>query len=50
MAVFAMGFTAFLTKYVILHKKHELLLMLVFGVGTLMWMVLWILHLCGVIV
>ena len=50
MAVFAMGFTAFLTKYIILRKKHELFVMLLFGAGTLIWAALWILHLCGVIV
>ena len=50
MAVFAMGFTAFLTKYLILHKKHELFVMLIFGASTLLWLTLWILHLCGVIV
>lgn len=50
MAVFAMGFTAFLTKYITLRKKHELFVMLVFGIGTLLWMALWILHLCGVLI
>lgn len=50
MAIFAMGFTAFLTKYIILRKKHELFVMLMFGAMTLLWAALWILHLCGVII
>ena len=50
MAIFAMGFTAFLTKYLTLHKKHELFVTLIYGAATLLWLVLWILHLCGVIV
>lgn len=50
MAIFAMGFTAFLTKYILLRKRHELFVMLMFGVSTLVWAALWILHLCGRIV
>lgn len=50
MAVFAMGFTAFLIKYITLKKKHELFVALMYGIFTVMWLVLWILQLCGVIV
>ena len=49
MAVFAMGFTAFLIKYLTLRKKHELFVALIYGAMTLLWLILWILHLCGVI-
>ena len=49
MAVFAMGFTAFLIKYLTLRKKHELFVALIYGVLTLLWLILWILQLCGVI-
>ena len=49
MAVFAMGFTAFLIKYMTLRKKHELFVTLVYGLFTVIWLVLWILQLCGVI-
>ena len=49
MAVFAMGFTAFLIKYVTLRKKHELITALLYGLMTLLWLTLWILQLCGVI-
>lgn len=49
MAVFAMGFTAFLIKYLMLRKKHELFVALIYGVLTLLWLILWILQLCGVI-
>ena len=48
MAIFAMGFTAFLIKYITLRKKHELFVALMYGLFTLMWLVLWILQLCGV--
>ena len=48
-AVFAMGFTAFLIKYITLRKKHELFVALMYGGFTVMWFVLWILMLCGVI-
>lgn len=47
MAVFAMGFTAFLIKYVTLRKKHELFVALIYGAMTLLWLILWILQLCG---
>ncbi len=48
-AVFAMAFVAFSTKYRLLHKCHELIVMIIYGVCTLIWLVLWILGLCGVI-
>lgn len=49
MAVFAMGFTAFLIKYVTLRKKHELFVAIMYGCFTIMWLVLWILQLCRVL-
>lgn len=49
MTVLAMGFTAFLTKYITLRKKHELFVALIYGGFTLMWLVLWILQLIGVV-
>ena len=49
MAIFAMGFTAFLIKYMTLRKRHELFVALIYGLFTVMWLVLWILQLCGVI-
>ncbi len=49
MAVFAMGFTAFLIKYITLRKKHELFVAICYGGFTLMWLVLWILQLTKVI-
>ena len=49
MAVFAMGFTAFMVKYLTLRKKHELFVALVYGGFTVMWAVMWILQLCRVI-
>lgn len=49
MAIFAMGFTAFLIKYLTLRKKHELFVAICYGALTILWAVLWILQLCGVI-
>lgn len=48
MALFAMAFTAFLVKFVKLRKRHELIVTLVYGLGTVMFLVLWILQLVGV--
>lgn len=50
MAIFAMGFTAFLIKFLTLRKKHELFVALMYGFFTVMWAVLWVLQLCGGIV
>lgn len=49
MAMFSMAFTAFLIKYRLRSKKHELFVALAYGVGAVTWAVLWILQLCGVI-
>ncbi len=46
--VFAMGFTAFLIKYLTLRKRHELFVALLYGALTVLCLVLWILQLCGV--
>ena len=48
-AVCAMAFTAFITKYFYLKKKHELIVALCYLAVTLLFTVLWILQLCGVI-
>lgn len=48
MALFAMAFTAFLTKFVNTKKKHELVVAFVYGAGTIAFLTLWILQLVGV--
>ena len=48
MAMFVMAFTAFIIKYRLRGKKHELFVALVYGIGAVVWTVLWILQLCGV--
>lgn len=48
MAMFAMAFTAFFTKYRALKKKHELFVAVCYGVGAVVWATLWVLQLCGV--
>ncbi len=48
MALFAMAFTAFLVKFIKLKKRHELIVALVYGIGTVAFLVLWILQLAGV--
>lgn len=49
MAIFAMGFTAFMIKFRLRKKKHELFVTLCYGALSILWLVLWILQLCGVI-
>ena len=49
MAVFMMAFTAFIVKFRVRKKKHELFVALVYGAIGIMWLVLWILQLCGVV-
>lgn len=49
MVVFAMGFTAFLHKYITLRKRHELVVTLLFGMCTAIYLVLWILRMCGAV-
>ena len=48
-ALFSMAFTAFLVKYIKLRKKHELIVMICWGVLAVTMLVLWILQLCKVI-
>lgn len=47
-ALFSMAFTAFLIKYIRLRKKHELFVMIFWGIDSIGMMVWWILQLCGV--
>ena len=47
MAMFVMMFIAFLTKYRILGKKHELFVTVIYGAAALIWAILWIMQLCG---
>ena len=49
MAIFAMGFTAFLIKYIVARKRHELFVTICYGCLTVLWLVMWIRQLCGVI-
>lgn len=49
MAIFAMACTAFITKYRLLKKRHELFVAICWGALAVMWLVLWILQLCGVL-
>ena len=49
MAVFMMAFAAFITKYRVRGKKHELFVAIMYGLIGVMWLVLWILQLCEVI-
>ena len=48
MILFMMAFTAFLVKYIKLRKRHELIVALVYGAGSVAFLVLWILQLIGV--
>ena len=47
---FSMAFVAFLVKYIRLRKRHELFVMLCWGVLAAIMLVMWILQLCGVII
>lgn len=49
MAMFAMAFVAFFTKFRIHGKKHELFVAIAYGIGAVVWTVLWIMQLCGVL-
>ena len=46
--LFTMAFVAFLTKYLKLRKRHELIVMIMWGLLALSMLVCWILQLCGV--
>lgn len=50
MAMFAMAFAAFATKYRIRRKKHELFVAIAYGVGAAVCAALWIMQLCGVLI
>ncbi len=49
MAMFVMAFVAFLTKFRLRAKKHELFVAIAYGIGAAGFAVAWILQLCGVI-
>ena len=49
MAMFVMAFVAFFTKFRIRGKKHELFIAIAYGIGAVVWTVLWIMQLCGVL-
>ena len=48
-AMFVMAFVAFFTKFRIRGKKHELFVAIAYGIGAVVWTVLWIMQLCGVL-
>ena len=48
-ALFSMAFALFLTKYLRLRKKHELIITIIWGVLALSMLVVWILQLIGVL-
>ena len=48
-ALFTMAFVIFLVKFIKLRKKHELIMMIVWGLLSISMLVLWILQLCQVI-
>lgn len=48
-ALFTMAFVAFLVKYLKLRKKHELIVMIIWGLLSISMLVVWILQLCGVL-
>ena len=49
MALFLMAFTAFLVKFIVRRKKHELIVAILYGIGGLTFLALWIVQLCGMI-
>lgn len=46
--LFTMAFVAFLTKYIKLRKRHELIVAILWGICALCMLACWILQLCGV--
>ena len=48
-ALFSMACVVFLTKYLRLRKKHELIMTIIWGVLALSMLVVWILQLTGVL-
>ena len=47
--LFVMLFSGFLTKYIVLRKKHELVVTICYGLIAIGFLTIWILKLCGVI-
>ena len=47
--LFSMAFTVFLTKYIRLRKRHELIVAIIWGVLAVCMLILWIMQLAGVI-
>lgn len=47
--LFSMAFTVFLTKYIRLRKRHELIVAIIWGVLAVCMLVLWLMQLAGVI-
>ena len=47
--LFTMAFALFLTKYLRLRKRHELIVAVIWGALALFMLALWIMQLCGVI-
>lgn len=47
LVIFIMATIAFSIKYQVLKKKHELFVAIVYGMGAVFWLVMWILELCG---
>lgn len=48
-ALFSMAFAMFLTKYLRLRKKHELIMTIIWGVLAFSMLAVWILQLTGVL-
>ena len=48
-ALFSMAFAVFLTKYLRLRKRHELIMAVIWGVLALSMLVVWIMQLNGVL-
>ncbi|MBQ7173100.1 MAG: hypothetical protein IJR88_03190 [Clostridia bacterium] len=48
-ALFSMAFIMFLTKYLRLRKRHELIVAIIWGLLALSMLVVWILQLSGVL-
>ena len=47
--LFVMLFSGFLTKYIVLRKKHELVVTICYGLIAIGFLTIWILKLCGAI-
>lgn len=48
-ALFSMAFVVFLSKYLRLRKRHELIVAIIWGILSLSVLVVWILQLTGVL-